>query len=95
MKYTAGPWEIRKRDIEGFYSGYVILNEEENDSNSNIIAAAPEMLEALEAILEICTGGPCKTIKDEYGYPTTYVSTDDIKSIVKEVITKAKGEKNV
>lgn len=58
---------------------------------ANLMAAAPEMLGALEAILDLCASGPCKTIKDEYGYTTTYVSSDDIKSIVKEIIAKAKG----
>lgn len=67
-------------------------SKEEIEANARLIAAAPCMLGALELVLETCSRGPCKTIKDEYGYPNDYVSTSDIKSIVSDAIKKAKGE---
>lgn len=50
LKHTKGPWEIRQRDIEGFHQAFVILNQKENEDNAQLIAAAPEMLKALELI---------------------------------------------
>lgn len=44
-------FEVRKRQIQGFHNAYVLLNEKEGDDNSKLIAAAPEMFEALEKLL--------------------------------------------
>lgn len=100
MNYTQGPWKVgttirlRHTVMDSNANDIALVKGEfelETQANTNLIAASPEMLEALELVLEICSKGPVKTIKDEYGYPNYHVSTEDIQNIVAEVIKKAKG----
>jgi hypothetical protein len=64
-KYTPGPWRISKRIKTSINSSddskhIAMVNyrlgvtDEEHEANVNLICAAPDLLEALEALLEVC-----------------------------------------
>lgn len=84
MKHTPGPWILKQtRDgkailINGGHVGEVHSDDIDTDeawSNANLIAAAPEMLEALQFIV------------DSNGLKITAAITET----VQKVINKAKG----
>jgi len=58
-KHTPGPWELRSHDVGMFVycgKGYIIcgpINERPNGDNGSLIAAAPELLEALKRIVNV------------------------------------------
>jgi len=87
--HTPGPWtvieKIRPLNGEKYYcvvsdSG-LVLDNISAEANAHLIAAAPEMLEALKSISNT-------TYYDEYG---VCVSTMDIPKLVEALITKAEG----
>ena len=87
MAYTKGPWEIEKFDDwdkEILINGTSIIvdhddvDQEEAVANANLIAAAPELLEALE-----------ETRKALIGYEFS-----DATRMASRAIKKAKGEAN-
>ena len=58
MSYTPGPWSLARDrrfhinqfvDSDGFTLGYVLGSGHEAKANARLIAAAPELLEALQA----------------------------------------------
>ena len=55
-KHTPGPWKIEEGcfvSAEGFVIARIIgCDSKKNESNARLIAAAPELLEALESMLE-------------------------------------------
>lgn len=59
----------------------VVLTEEEQISNASLIAAAPEMLEALEALLD-----------DTLKCGGTTLGSIEVSRKIKKAIAKAKGE---
>lgn len=77
-KYSPGPWRIRplSNEIVGldngncdvprakFYGG----NSDEIDANGNLIAAAPDLLEALERLYAVQNGPPLIRDKDEWEF---------------------------
>jgi len=89
MKHTKGPWDVVVRSTEKGISGYVGANNstevlatvecpnEQGMSNAQLIAAAPEMLEALEEFLRC---GP------NAGH------NRDLLELIESVIKKARGE---
>ena len=90
MKHTKGPWFkdghfIRQVDDSGLIAELYISpnsNDGRNQSltdNARLIAAAPEMLEALEAVLN-------RLDKD---WPSFH---GDVKETLKNAIKKARGE---
>ena len=61
MAHTKGPWEVSKHGVpEGIYQSGIYAGSESKDlaivrtseDDANLIAAAPELLEALERLLE-------------------------------------------
>ena len=97
MKHTPGPWEIRrivKTAIDkgkkhvcmvNFYNHpdeSMRIDEKEHQANVNLIAAAPELLEAFEHVLE---------------YSREYLQLTEVgleyQDKADSVIAKAKGEK--
>jgi len=65
MKHTPGPWGVNTATDSFGWVNHAInwgrnYGEEENQANARLIAAAPELLEALIDVLEACDGlGPC------------------------------------
>lgn len=57
--HTPGPWEIRRyprvggstKDLMGNGGGFVVKLDGASDANARLIAAAPELLEALKALV--------------------------------------------
>ena len=52
MKYTPGPWEITEQDIFG--NGSFICSWSGKKADAHLIAAAPEMYEALKRVCKNC-----------------------------------------
>lgn len=83
-RHTPGPWSIRKHWNDDKHPTYLIAEErgyvlETTRANASLIAAAPEMFEALEYALHELT---------EIGSPYSKSVIQEIKS----VLAKAKGE---
>lgn len=64
-KHTAGPWHVFKDEIndgDGLTVARVVrfvpLYREQSDANARLIAAAPDLLEACKAIVDVCTTAP-------------------------------------
>jgi hypothetical protein len=69
VSFTPGPWKHETHDEEGFFRFYDIVTESgrilgtiDDDDDARLIAAAPELLEACEAIrqwdmLDGCSDG--------------------------------------
>ena len=94
-KFTPGPWEINSlkpetnrvldansSDTPAFVTIWFTRREQELDANAHLIAAAPQLLEALEKLVE------------EYKMATGLLNYDDIEeiSLAKQAIKKAYGE---
>lgn len=80
MKHTPGPWFIKSRDLEIYSNNlrickYDPLCESESTANANLIAAAPDMLKALEGAVI---------------YLRCYMSDESLKTHL-AAIAKAKG----
>lgn len=100
-KHTPGPWSVNppffknwdSRCIYGVTEYVACVGGVENcretiDANARLIAAAPELLEALEFLVfafESC---------DETGYVDGhgFIDTEDLKEKARQAIAKAKGE---
>ena len=96
-KPTPGPW-VRHVDGDGFYCGEVrgpvgtdfeedVVADWVSEANSHLIAAAPDLLEALEAMLSHSDGWDVTQLRKRWG-----------EQVVSEILTaraaiaKAKGE---
>jgi hypothetical protein len=83
MKHTSGPWRVlestHKLSIEPRIVGCM---RKSNKANAHLIAAAPEMLEALELFLQ------CEGSRDNEGLRQLAIARE----LAKEAIRKAKGE---
>lgn len=86
QKHTKGPWKLVKKITPGqFGTDYQIRNEDnhmicevgpcEQDGNSSLIAAAPEMLDCLERLISMPS-----------------YELENVKSLAREVVSKARGE---
>jgi hypothetical protein len=64
------------------------LNEQERDANARLIAAAPELLEALKRIATLAADGVI--LRGETGKPQ-WSLIDELKSITRAAIDKAEG----
>lgn len=66
MKHTKGPWTVQDTDIFGPDGNYPIA-QQVDDTNAQLIASAPELLEALEEILaEVANGHNKETVGMEW-----------------------------
>jgi hypothetical protein len=80
MRYKIkGPWEVTFSELTGQYhiKGMHYLDNDEHQVNANLIAAAPEMLDALELALSTLKSSGFKDLQEL--------------SIIESVIKKAKG----
>lgn len=86
-KHTPAPWEIETIESEDCLS-YAILGcqyESEKQANARLIAAAPELLEALETA--------CEIIRDSYGEEDVDIPSDcQAVNVMERAIAKAKGK---
>lgn len=99
MKHTQGKWEVRNPKIKSTsYIDNIIVGVDDSgticgnvgtcmtEANANLIASAPEMLEALKKINNLELGG---------GFSSRLSALDDwarrVGEIVREVIAKAEG----
>ena len=91
-EHTKGPW-CREHSLlrapNGLYVADVIAvdTESETEANANLIAAAPEILEALEALSEAVEGF-CWC----YACSPNGESNSDMCKIARAAIAKARGE---
>jgi hypothetical protein len=65
-KHTPGPWEYDMKN-EAVYAGRntIVYEGNANEADYRLIAAAPELLEALQEILDY-SGGADNALEDEY-----------------------------
>ena len=80
-KHTPGPWHVASgcqiRSAKDQIAKAWMMRNGEGLANAHLLAAAPELLEALELMIDT---------HDEGGWPTASIT------IARAVITKAKGE---
>jgi hypothetical protein len=86
-KYTKGPWMVRNgKIIEKCYNGFVIADVRgatevtQDEANARLIAAAPELLEAL------------KSVAARTGIPKSEADWLKMIEIVNHAIAKAEGK---
>ncbi len=92
MKHTKGPWKAQRRHgtrrIYDIGVSCYTLASARNENNANLIAAAPELLEALEAALGYIDECPV----DPDIYPEQWQAWEKLQSLnAKSLIAKAKG----
>lgn len=97
MKHTPGPWKARHSgfgdaevvgsEITGIPAPFTptVIGSRLNWADANLIAAAPELLEALERVVDLLGPDPIKEVTIE---PITVGLMKDIGA----AIAKAKGE---
>jgi hypothetical protein len=83
-EHTPGPWEIRGDVIEA--GGEIVCDPFDNRANARLIAAAPDLLEALKAIMkaEIAYTGAVEVAFEFAGPP-------DLVKHSRAAIAKAEG----
>ena len=86
FEHTPGPWRIKFDEFEcewviNWKGGYAEVNGWFSEDNARLIAAAPDMLEALEVIERYST---CQTIRE--------VATEAVAKAKGQAIDRAKGE---
>lgn len=52
MRHTKKTLEVRRRVVEGFTNGYVILNQEIGEDNADLFRHAPDMFIVLDELVE-------------------------------------------
>jgi hypothetical protein len=96
MKHTPGPWTINGLGIEGpeddrglsEYIAHVSNDCDASEANSHLIAAAPELLEALKLARAAFRG-----TNDDGSYRGDgIIFTDDARDQIEAVIAKAEGK---
>jgi len=89
IKHTPGPWTLcsTSSDVQGNTYIRILSKENEIEANYNLIAAAPELLEALENIKDTLLDNDV-TLKHESTHYLVSILLD-----AEAVIAKAKGEK--
>lgn len=89
-KHTPGPWKVCGHDVSGDYDHFeegvrvaisTICEKEEQDANAHLIASAPELLEALQSLLD-CPDLNLDGLEDE---------TVEAIKLAENTIRKAKG----
>ena len=93
-KHTPGPWLALPYIGVGEFGDYAIVCDTrdrdiaavEEEADAQLIAAAPEMLEALKAILKAEMSG-YKAVEEWGGY----VLDDDVREIAEAAVAKAEG----
>lgn len=99
-KHTPGPWKVKRSThfIDGklteyFWVGFGIIGDEtpvitktlkENEANARLIAAAPDMLQALQTLLILSK-------KIDTHEPDTIGALAQIEELLKFMIAKAEG----
>ena len=95
MAHTQGPWRIGE-PRDGFIGNVLADNPrrllaqvtvqdgEQTLANARLIAAAPDMLDALETALEM--------LVDSWGEEQIAAGDDQVANVLKAAIAKAKGE---
>ena len=98
MRHTQGPWTaIMSETANGAPDTARIKNADgvgvaiTNHANAQLIAAAPEMLEALEWLMEYLNRNTLGTVATEYG-KATLVDRLLLEVKMRDVIAKARGK---
>ena len=102
-KWVPGPWESRAAARDGFWvsakvAPYVVVETEDieghygaviGDANAHLIAAAPDLYEALEAAIE-CGLVPSSTAKN--GGAPSFARQVHVADMIRAALAKARGE---
>lgn len=101
MKHTPGPWRVIPKIDTGYmlfggisYLGSIEarLPSLENEANAHLIAAAPELLEALIKAKEILEQAEEIDFDDMAHIAITSEDGCDLRDLIESVIAKARGE---
>ncbi|NCC61603.1 MAG: hypothetical protein EOM12_11820 [Verrucomicrobiae bacterium] len=100
MKHTPGPWEARLGMgwyvmAGGMTSGAMLVtgrSDSESKANAHLIAAAPEMLEALEKVMEASNLGEVADESDDAWIAWINASRKAV-DLAEKAIKKARGER--
>lgn len=96
-KYTPGPWSVEGTDQNGQFQVYghgnliavtaheCVMPDEIQEANATLVAAAPELLEALKAFMSLGVG------QYKTGFSTTDKEVDAIFDQGAKTLAKAKG----
>lgn len=95
MSYTSGPWEARYSIKNNYWFIDHKVAEEDltltrldcNKNNAFLIAAAPELLQALKSLIQFLPDDP-----DSYEDRSLYRQIKDAVKKAKSIITKATGD---
>lgn len=103
MKYTPGPWVVDPAVRQGFTvyapkEGFIVGTQDEegrygaieSEANARLIAAAPDLLEALCDMLEV-HGVRWEHVRGDSSIPASWVELSDK---ARAAIAKAAGEKS-
>ena len=96
MKHTPAPWQLAKSEesklikvLNKYGTRIAGITPMENDeANARLIAAAPELLEALKTVLQLAEAGVIQ--RNETGKPQWNL-TDELQTIAHAAILKAEG----
>ena len=96
IKHTPGPWLTDRNNVHSgqiatvhhclnndwveIWSSKTPIGETEQEANARLIAVSPELLEALEKVI------------DEWQYGSSIEEANEVYTKAKEAIAKAKGE---
>ena len=90
--WTPGPWEQEGVIVRA--SGQFVLSRDEGEANARLVAAAPEMAEALEAIAQFAPDpgdhcGHCDQFDPDHRDDCCYVMADALLARIRGEATRA------
>lgn len=101
--HTKGPWKVEKMPDDGgefsifsntgIYVALTVGGTDSEEANARLIAAAPDLLEALEQLFRIGDVYRSAIEHDAYGEYGSKMDLEQWTDLAKAAIAKARGEK--